>query len=836
MKRKLTLLAVTGLVAFSVMSITSCTSGSDSSETSSSSILAEEYNKGLTLILIAPTTMDEGETNYVSTKITNLNKGEVTYSSSDDDVVSVTSNGQITAEGAGTATVTAKIATSDGDVTDSAEIRVNPKEGLYYKVSFVNYDNTFLYEDLVKYGEAATYVGPSPIRTADYKTVYTFTGWNREFSNVTRDLTIKAVYQEDDGSGFVFTTANQQCSLVRYTGTGAETVVVPSMYAGLPVTSIDSGTSTGAFDEVEGVKKIVLPDGISKIGKYSFYNMPELEEINIPSSTYEFGSYVFFKCKALTKVDLPSNLRKIPENMFYYCSGLTSFALPTTVAEIGKNAFYDCTGLTTVTLNEGLQAIDNGAFYGCTSLTSIDIPESVTTIGNPGTTSCNVFRGNSKLATVTGCEGVTNIGYGAFYDCEVLTGVPFTTNLVSVGDSVFDGCTLLTTGNLPDTVTTLGKNVFYNCKSLTEAHYPNTLDTVYTGFYDNCDKLTKVTGMDSVVSIMNLAFSGCGFTSITADFFPTTCTSIGNNAFSSLDNLETVTIPNTVTTVDMYSFQNNYKLTAVTFEAGINPVTIGNYIFSNDELLTSVVWPTTVASLGSDPFKGCSSMTNYILPLTITNMGVMDGVLYDKDTNPTTLYTYPAGKTDTSFTVPDTVKTIGYSGYSAFYKAKNLQTLDLNKVTKIAVTYAFNKSSIKSVIIPSTLSTWTSSYAFMECTQLTSVTFNATGLTKIPASSFAKDSALPSISLPTKIVTIDNYSFQECTSLTTMTLGATAKMTFGTYALKDSGIKTINYAGKMATMKTSTFKSKSIPDGTVIKCSDGDLTVSQTDAGVVSVA
>ena len=81
--------------------------------------------------------------------------------------------------------------TADMTVTATYTQTVNS-----YKVTFVNYDGTVLSEQLVEYGSAA--VAPeAPTREGDEYSSYTFTGWDVEFTNITGELTVTALYDEE---------------------------------------------------------------------------------------------------------------------------------------------------------------------------------------------------------------------------------------------------------------------------------------------------------------------------------------------------------------------------------------------------------------------------------------------------------------------------------------------------------------------------------------------------------------------------------------------------------------------------------------------------------------
>ena len=64
-----------------------------------------------------------------------------------------------------------------------------------YKVVFVNYNDEILLESVVRYGEAAK-APATPSKPATETTTSIFAGWDTDFSKVTGDLTVKALYEE----------------------------------------------------------------------------------------------------------------------------------------------------------------------------------------------------------------------------------------------------------------------------------------------------------------------------------------------------------------------------------------------------------------------------------------------------------------------------------------------------------------------------------------------------------------------------------------------------------------------------------------------------------------
>lgn len=82
-------------------------------------------------------------------------------------------------------------------ITEASSVVVTsetPKE-VYYHVSFINDDETLLYETDVLKGDTATYVGESPTKEENKEFKYEFIGWDQPLININEDLVTKAVYK-----------------------------------------------------------------------------------------------------------------------------------------------------------------------------------------------------------------------------------------------------------------------------------------------------------------------------------------------------------------------------------------------------------------------------------------------------------------------------------------------------------------------------------------------------------------------------------------------------------------------------------------------------------------
>ena len=156
--------------------------------------------------------------------------------------------------------------------------------------------------------------------------------------------------------------------------------------------------------------------------------------------------------------------------------------------------------VTEITICDGITNIGDGAFAGDTSLNKITISNTVNSFGN------FLFLGCENLATVTIPRNVTSIGYSAFQGCTSLTNITIPNRVTSIGDAAFYGCTSLTNITIPNRVTSIGDEAFYGCTSLTNINYNgtksewNNVSSASPG-WSNGSSITTITCTDGQITI-----------------------------------------------------------------------------------------------------------------------------------------------------------------------------------------------------------------------------------------------------------------------------------------------------------------------------------------------
>ena len=158
--------------------------------------------------------------------------------------------------------------------------------------------------------------------------------------------------------------------------------------------------------------------------------------------------------------------------------------------------------------------------------------------------------------------------------------------------------------------------------------------------------------------------------------------------------------------------------------------------------------------------KALTSVKEYIAPADSENYTCVDGVLYNKDM--TELIKYPSGRTNTAFTIPDSVQRVYRS---AFYGAIYLQQITIPDSVISLGESAFYESGIRSVTIPGNEDILNGGSIFQKCESLSTVTIN-NGVkyigTELQAEVFKDCTKLKTVSIPNSVIRIGRYSFENC--------------------------------------------------------------------------
>ncbi len=558
-----------------------------------------------------------------------------------------------------------------------------------------------------------------------YITRYAKQVFDKDGNRIYKDPSTGATYVTTE-AGFRFEEKNGQYTLVEYFG-DRETVTLPTDIMG----------ESYAIRDMFGVKKVIVPDGVTKIDTSAFGNCFTLVEITLPDSIKEIGASAFYNCSSLERINLSEGITRIRSGAFFGCESLQSITLPQSLTQIEGRAFYGCVGIDCIEIPKNVQSIDSTAFANCTfneftidpeneyfvlrdgiiydkNMTQIIyVPEDITEVCIPKTVTyfAYAFQGKTKLTRVTFEQGA---------------------QCTSISQRAFEGCTSLVSVEIPEGVTQIEEGAFCGCTSLTEIVIPEGVTSIAREAFKNCGRLTDVTIPRSLMYIDFWAFYECY--------------AIQNVYISDLEawcNIE----------CDGY---------------GKNPVYFGADMYLNCELLTKVIIPDTITEINPCIFHGCTSITEVVIPEGVTairNSAFYDCVNLTQVTLPEGLeilerYAFLGCQSLKDVVIPDSVKFIEEG---AFRQCGSLTEIELGSgLENLGGSVFMECPSLLEVTIPDQITEIKDSL-FADCTGLANVVLGE-GVTKIGSNVF-RSCGLTRLTIPSGVTEIGESAFEQCYNL-----------------------------------------------------------------------
>ena len=617
-----------------------------------------------------------------------------------------------------------------------------------------------------------------------------------------------------------------------------------------------------AFYNCTSLASVIIPASVRSMGDNVFYNCASLTSITVEEENISYKSIdgvlytkdvttlIQYPASKTTKVfAIPDSVTSLSAYAFYNCDGLESVVIPDSVTIMPKGIFFGCDNLISMTVpfvgeaKDGTGNTHFGYIFGASSYTYNNdyVPSSLkeVIITEDSSIDYGAFSNCKSLTSVTIGDSVTNIGESAFSNCESLTSVTIGDSVTSIGEYAFNGCpnikSLNTTdiaswcnisfGNSSANPLYYAKELYLNGDLVTKLVIPDNVTTISEGAFSNCTSLTSVTIPDSLISIGYDAFSGClNIKSINITDIASWCNiSFGNSSANPLyyakklyldGNLVTeLVIPDNVKSIGSYAFYNVINLTSVTIPNNVKSIK-GSAFLDCDRLI--IYCEATSKPSGWD-FDWNDSNRPVVWDFANNDVAdngyiytILNGTRYCIKDGMATVEQQIENVTELNIPSNITCKGISYKvtsvGDRAFYNCTSLTSVTIpNSVTSIGE-YAFYFCGITSITIPNSV-TSIGEYAFAGCTSLTSVTIpnsvtsigkgavGGTGLTSITIpfvgatkdgtsnthfgyifgySSYAHYNVYVPSCLKEVIITggsiIDSHAFENCSNLTSVTI------------------------------------------------------------------
>ena len=517
------------------------------------------------------------------------------------------------------------------------------------------------------------------------------------------------------------------------------------------------------------IKTVVVEEGITKIGDYSFCDMDSCTSISLPSTLTAIGEYGIANCDLLLKIDIPDSVTSLGVGAFRW-SQFAELPYMPGVKELPQEAFAECNRMTKVIIPANIES------YGLLAVSGdhLGVIE---------------FQGDAPVFSP-----------GAFQS-QTVTVIYLADNPTWKG-GVFDqyqGTVIWIAGEVSAEKQTFGSANF------TWWFEDGTLYISGDGFMDGWSGFDGAPWYRLNGVIEHVVISG-------------NVQNIYSTAFFEFKNLRSVTIPDTVTDIMEYAFYGCVSLEKIDLPDSLKM--IDRFAFLGCEKLTEVEIPADINYLVSKSFSGCDSLQE------VRFKGNMPYFGENVFTSPQLHIYYPAanrmwkkteieklpGKAvpkDTVFTAegdPSSPESDnqGICGPDIQWKFENgcltfvgtgemPDPLDENFIPWIHL-----QSKIKEVVIGEGI-TGICFKAFYECKNLEKVTLPTT-LKLIGGQAFRDCTKLQSVQLPDGLEYIGDFSFMDCKKLQTIVIPASVRTVF-TNAFKNcKAMKTVYFEGSAPDM------------------------------------
>ncbi len=630
------------------------------------------------------------------------------------------------------------------------------------------------------------------------------------------------------------------------------------MYDYDDVESDASNLAPWCYDHNEDIRKVVVGNYVTSVGRAAFCDLTRLESVSIGNSVESIGVAAFANT-ALKSVAIPSSVVSIGDASFGSCYSLEVVTLSQGLETIGNHVFREA-ALVEVIIPEGVTSIGNYAFAFCHDLERITIPDTVNSIGLQAfyvsdysrldvTIVCSIESYADSYADSRGYE-VEYIGYlasgicginvnwylvengtlyivgdGAMYSytdvesnpanaapwlgqyVQDIKSVVIRKGVTSVSQNAFSHLPGLESVIIGSSVTTINSNAFYGCYSLRSVTMTRKVKAINSYAFSGCISLRDIDLLSGLESIGSYAFAYCE--SLEKIMIPDSVTSIGIYAFTLCPGIRNVEIGDGLTSVNAGVFEGCSGLEDLTLGSSI--ITISDYAFSYCTSLTDVTLPNSVTTIKPYAFAHCAKYGSYRLSKYVKSIAV-------NSFSAESIFFCPAGSYAAKFALKYGMEVV-YSGTVfegicgddlSWVLDPNTGELDITGTgaipmfaSKTEAPWYKYKNIITAVVIGDEVSS-VGNYAFYEYENIESVTLG-NNVVSVGNYVFYDCVSLSEINIKGSLSSLGRYSFYRCESLESIELceGLTVIPDYAFYACKS--LESIALPDSVTEIKTNAF-------------------------------
>lgn len=725
---------------------------------------------------------------------------------------------------------------NSAETTASSENEKGP-----FNVVFKDWNDAVLYTAVVEKGATAVYAGNTPSRQNDNVFSYTWTGWDKDLTNVQKSFETKAIYSETIINNLILTMENDY-----YVVAGVEILSqvkimeIPATFKNIPVKKI----GPSAFENCGTMTELILHDNLAIIGANAFKGCYSIQSLTIPETVNLISDYAFYGCSQLKEIYLPNSITVLGNYAFSSCYNAVYFCQFETTPSSWDSSWNS--SRPTVFSYAGEKGIEDSllyAFYYNNTSVEACIYGYETDLSNK----------QDELIIPTSIKGkqVTRIAQYALSNLNI-SGISYSSSLVYIDEGAFSGCSKFTEIYLQQTILAIGSRAFTSgslyCELISK---PEGWDNYFYG--GNCKMYWGCPGPAGNGYIGSIKADGTVEVAtyngdevdvvIPQTLYGKMVTSIRSGAFSS-ENIKSISMPDTITTINSSAFRGCYNLETIYISSGVKILNSGTFTglydsFSGDPKLTTILGcqgvekickntfsntgitsftiPSSCVEIEENAFNNCRKIKELIIPSSVQTMGesaVPSGIIIycESESRPAGWdyhWTYEDGESTIviwGFNGNKGISDDGYryvqvtinnaqgmmiTGYSGSQTDVSIpSSIDGKNVIAISK-YAFGRhSEITSINIPSTV-TFLGEYCFTGCTRITEFIVPA-HIKELPERAFYGCTGLTNVQFHNQFEKLGSCTFYNCKNLTEVELPES--MT--DYGLSNFGVSDSSYKNR----------------------------------------
>jgi len=285
-------------------------------------------------------------------------------------------------------------------------------------------------------------------------------------------------------------------------------------------------------------------------------------------------------------------------------------------------------------------------------------------------------------------------------------------------------------------------------------------DTTFSFYSGDITIPGSVTVNGSTYIVTGIGDHAFARTEITSLKMASTIRYISNDAIKQCIYLQNVDLSENLTEIGEWAFSTDTLLTEITLPSKVTTLSLG--AFGYCLRMQKINIPASVTHIEEAAFLVCQNLTSIDVDANNKYYQFKDGMLLNKGGN--MLHTYVGGNKASSFTIPESIDSIGIYAFSYCLNLKSVVVK--NNITRLPEGIFFVCGNLEQVTLPNTL-THIDDGAFSYCRSLKDIVLPES-MECLGEGAFYYTTSLEEINIPVGVKSIGGMVFYRCKSLKTV--------------------------------------------------------------------